>query len=211
MTRAGTRWTRGDYSGDATTLAQRLIGNRLVHVTAGGTRVSGIIVETEAYLGVEDRAAHCFGGRRTARNESMYAKPGTAYVYFTYGMHFCMNVVCGAEGEPTAVLLRALEPIEGESLMRRRRGPGGRIRARETLCAGPGCLTRALGIDRRQDGADLATSARLFVEWSGENREDRPLLSTARVGVGYAGEWARRPLRWVERGSAFASRGRPVA
>lgn len=210
--RAGARWKRSDFGVDAETLAQRLIGQRLVHLTRGGTRVSGVIVETEAYLGVEDRAAHCFGGRRTARNESMYARAGTAYVYFTYGMHHCMNVVCGREGEPAAVLLRALEPSEGVGLMRRRRRGGTeRVLPDEALCAGPACLCRALGLDLRQNGLDLASSSRLFVEWSGEPVGGRRLERTARVGVGYAGEWARSRLRWVEMGSRFASRGRPVA
>lgn len=206
------RWTRCDYSIDAITLAQRIIGHRLVHVTRGGTRVSGIIVETEAYLGVEDRAAHTFGGRRTARNASMYAHAGTAYVYFTYGMHHCMNVVCGREGEPTAVLIRALEPEEGMGLMsRRRRGRGGKAVRVEDLCSGPAKLTQALGIDLRQDGVDLGVHPRLFVEWLGDGGASRPLENTARVGVESAREWGKAPLRWFVRGSRFASRGRPVA
>lgn len=171
-----------------------------------------MIVETEAYLGVEDRAAHCFGGRRTARNESMYARAGTAYVYFTYGMHHCMNVVCGREGEPTAVLLRALEPREGLELMRRRRfgGERGVIQREEALCAGPARLCEALAIDLRQDGVDLAGRSRLFVEWS-DDESEVGLVNTARVGVGYAGDWGRAPLRWHIAGSRFVSRGRPVA
>src|SRR5690349_21341655 len=87
--------SRSFYSTGSAQLAQRLIGQRLVRVLDGGTRLAGIIVETEAYVGVKDRAAHSFGGRRTPRNEAMYQQAGTAYVYFTYGMHFCMNVVCG--------------------------------------------------------------------------------------------------------------------
>ena len=98
---------------DPEKLARRLLGQRLVRTLGDGTRLAGIIVETEAYLGVRDRAAHSFGGRRTPRNESMFARPGTAYVYFTYGMHHCVNVVCGRRDEPVAVLIRALEPVEG--------------------------------------------------------------------------------------------------
>ena len=111
------RLGRRFYSTDSATLAQALIGRVLVRALEDGTRLAGVIVETEAYLGVEDRAAHAFGGRRTARNESMYGPPGTAYVYFTYGMHFCFNVVCGRRDEPVAVLIRALQPIEGMDRM----------------------------------------------------------------------------------------------
>ncbi len=209
--RVEARWKRRDFEIDASTLAQRLIGQRLVHLTPGGTRVSGLIVETEAYLGVEDRAAHCFGGRRTVRNESMYAKGGTAYVYFTYGMHHCMNVVCGRKGEPTAVLLRALEPSEGIGLMRRRRSSPGRTVRSDWLCSGPACLCVSMGIDLRHNGLDLTSSDRLFVEWSGKAETVLPLDNTARVGVGYAGDWGRSRLRWAVRGSRFVSRGRPVA
>jgi DNA-3-methyladenine glycosylase len=97
--------------GDPITVARRLLGQRLVRVT-DGIRLAGTIVEVEAYLGAEDRAAHTFGGRRTARNESMYLPGGHAYIYFTYGAHFCLNVVCGQRDEGVAVLIRALEPTE---------------------------------------------------------------------------------------------------
>ena len=108
-----TRWSRRDFGAGSVEIAQRLIGSTLVRILDDGERLSGMIVETEAYLGVEDAAAHSFGGRRTARNEAMYAVGGTAYVYFTYGMHHCVNVVCGGIDEPVAVLIRALEPMEG--------------------------------------------------------------------------------------------------
>jgi len=169
-------------------------------VSRSGARVSGIIVETEAYVGVEDRASHARGGRRTARNEAMYAKPGTAYVYFTYGMHHCFNVVCGAEGEPVAVLVRALRPEEGLSLMRRRRGAG---RTDRELCAGPGRLCQALGIDRRLNGADLASGARLFIE---EGAAVGPVVRGRRIGVEYAGDWAAAELRWLISGDPHISR-----
>ena len=96
------RWSRRDFSAGSVEIAQRLIGSTLVRILDDGTRLSGVIVETEAYLGVEDAAAHSFGGRRTARNEAMYAVGGTSYVYFTYGMHHCVNVVCGGIDEPVA-------------------------------------------------------------------------------------------------------------
>ncbi|MGP1310517.1 MAG: DNA-3-methyladenine glycosylase, partial [Phycisphaerales bacterium] len=142
---------------DAERCAQRLLGTTLVRTLPDGVRITGVIVETEAYLGAEDRAAHTFGGRRTPRNESMYCRAGTAYVYFTYGMHFCMNIVCGREGEGTAVLLRALEPLEGIDAMRAHRA-GKRAAAtlkESDLCSGPAKLCAALCVDRDLDRVDL--------------------------------------------------------
>lgn len=192
------RLTRRQYATDPVTLAQSLIGCRLVCRTPSGKRVSGVIVETEAYLGVEDAAAHSYRGRRTARTEPMYGPPGTAYVYFTYGMHHCFNVVCGEEGEPVAVLIRALRPDEGVALMRRRRESVARRAADTTLCAGPGRLCEALGIDRRLTGVDFVTHPRLFIErrTGGAHAAAPALANSHRIGVGYAGDWARRTLRW---------------
>ena len=192
------RWTREEFSADPVTLAQRLIGALLVRTFDNGDRLAGMIVETEAYLGVEDRAAHSFGGRRTARTEPMYGPPGTAYVYFIYGMHHCMNVVCGSVGEPVAVLIRALEPVEGMAQIRRNRERGGkgRGRIRETdLCSGPAKLCQGLAIGRSFSGFDLAHGRGLSIE----HRPNIPvgeLVCSPRVGVEYAGEWAPKPLRW---------------
>ncbi|HEV3468766.1 MAG TPA: DNA-3-methyladenine glycosylase [Pyrinomonadaceae bacterium] len=136
---------------DTLLVARELLGKLLVVPAPGGGRVSGRVVETEAYLGEGDRASHAYGGRRTPRTETMYAAGGTAYVYFVYGMHHQLNVVTGAEGSPHAVLVRALEPSEGVDLMRLRR-PGREDRA---LTSGPGKLCQALGIDRTFDGEDL--------------------------------------------------------
>src|SRR5690606_28960799 len=108
------------YRRDPVTVARALLGQRLVRV-AQGVRTAGLIVEVEAYLGIPDKAAHTCGGRRTPRNESMWGDGGHAYIYFTYGMHHCMNVVAGAPGSPVAVLLRALEPVEGLEAMYARR------------------------------------------------------------------------------------------
>lgn len=203
-----TRAPREFFQTDAATLAKTLIGQRLVRVLDDGTRLSGLIVETEAYLGVRDRAAHAFGGRRTDRNESMYQRAGTLYVYFTYGMHHCMNVVCGEVGEPTAVLLRALEPTEGIDRMRAHRSARTVRELRETdLCSGPAKLCQALSIDRSQDGIDLVGSGEILVERTRSRAmADKKLVNTSRVGVDYAGAWARRRLRWYLRGSAHASR-----
>jgi DNA-3-methyladenine glycosylase len=158
----------------------------------------------EAYLGVRDRASHAFGGRRTARNGSMYGKPGLAYVYFTYGMHYCFNVVCGEEGTPAAVLVRALEPMEGLEEMFRRRGRTART-PRE-LCSGPGRLTKAMGIDRDLDGVDLCVGTGVFIQAPLGRRPS--LIPGPRVGIGDCGSWTARALRWHPRGSPWASRPR---
>jgi DNA-3-methyladenine glycosylase len=200
------RLSRSFYSTGSISLAQRLIGQKLVRVLGDGTRLAGVIVETEAYLGVKDRAAHSFGGRRTPRNEAMYDKPGTAYVYFTYGMHFCMNVVCGKVDEPVAVLIRALEPVEGLETMRINRSR----RTRRTglndrdLCRGPGRLCEALSIDRLLNGADLAQSPTLLIE-AGRTYGAKDVIRTTRVGIASALEWAHRPLRWYLRDSNHIS------
>jgi DNA-3-methyladenine glycosylase len=173
-------------------LAPRLIGCLLVRTLPDGTRMSGRIVETEAYLGVKDAAAHTFGGRRTLRNEAMYGPPGTAYVYFTYGMHHCMNIVCGKVGEPVAVLVRALAPAEGLEAMRERR----RAAPDRLLCAGPARLCKAMDIDLALNGADMCSGDALFVEVS-PPFPARKLTRTSRVGVDYAGDWAKKPLRWL--------------
>ncbi|MCB9845457.1 MAG: DNA-3-methyladenine glycosylase [Phycisphaeraceae bacterium] len=200
-----TRLSRRFFATDSPSLARRLLGCRLVRVLEDGTRLAGMIVETEAYLGLEDRAAHSFGGRRTPRNESMYARAGTAYVYFTYGMHHCVNVVCGRIDEPVAVLIRALQPTEGvERMFAHRRGA-----KRETdLCSGPGKLCQALAIDRSQDGQDLLAGGRLAVEASGRKPIDPScIINTPRIGIGSAGEWVDAPLRWAIAGNAHVSRG----
>ncbi|MHC4946934.1 MAG: DNA-3-methyladenine glycosylase [Planctomycetota bacterium] len=189
------------FRDDPVTVARALLGQTLVRVLAG-QRLAGRIVEVEAYLGAVDRAAHTWGGRRTPRNESMYLPGGHAYVYFTYGMHHCLNVVCGARDEGVAVLLRALEPAEGTEAMFARR----RAARRETdLCSGPARLTQALAIDRALDGIDLRTSGELFIE-----RRSRPagrrVVASPRVGVDYAGAWARRHLRFHLAGNPHCSR-----
>ncbi|MBX3388764.1 MAG: DNA-3-methyladenine glycosylase [Phycisphaeraceae bacterium] len=195
------RLPRSFFARESVVLAPDLIGTRLVHRLADGTRLSGIIVEVEAYIGSEDRASHAFGGRRTARNEAMYAKAGTSYVYFTYGMHFCMNIVCAEEGVPQAVLLRALEPdTDSLETMRKNRG----VESVRLLCAGPGRLCQALGIDRRLNGVDLCTSDELWLERAeaGQRKSER----SRRVGIDSAGAWAKRLLRWTERGNVYISK-----
>jgi DNA-3-methyladenine glycosylase len=201
------RLPRRFYARDPVALARGLLGQVLVRVLDDGTRLAGRIVETEAYLGVEDRAAHSFGGRRTERNAAMWGPAGHAYVYFVYGLHHCMNVVAERPGRPSAVLIRALEPLEGLDAMRARRaGKGPATRLRDTdLCSGPAKLAQALRLDRSLDGADLVRGKQLFIETGAHVPADR-IESGPRVGVGYAGEWAHEPLRFWLAGHPHVSR-----
>ena len=205
----GRRWKRQDYSTTAIILARLLLGRVLVRTLDDGTILAGRIVETEAYCGETDAASHAFRGRRTPRNEAMYAAPGAAYVYFTYGMHFCMNVVCGRENQPLAVLLRALEPLAGADVMRRLRSAGSRLGARSLpdrlLCSGPARLCQALAIDRSLNHENLVSSRRLFITEPAMAPRSRRIVRTPRIGIGYAGEWANKPLRFLLQDSEHVS------
>jgi DNA-3-methyladenine glycosylase len=182
-------------------VAPDLLGRVLVRRLPDGTRLSGRIVEVEAY-GPRDPSSHAFNGP-TPRNLVMFGPPGRLYVYFTYGMHFCANVVTGREGEGSAVLLRALEPLEGLEVMAGRRG----VDDRRLLCAGPARLAQALGIGRAEDGADLVRGAAVYLT-AGRPTPPRGVARTTRVGVG-DGPGAEPRWRYLERGSSFVSPGRP--
>ncbi len=211
----GCRLSRSFYMGSAVEVARGLLGKVLVSAV-GGRRTAGIIVETEAYGGVEDRASHAYGGRRTARTEMMYRIGGHAYVYLCYGMHWLFNVVTGEEGVPSAVLIRAIFPLEGWVWMwARRYGEGGipegfvwrrgDWRRWLGLGRGPGCVTRALGITGEHNGIDLVTSDVLWIEDRGMEVLDAWVMRGVRVGVDYAGEDARLPWRFGIRGSPCVS------
>ncbi len=163
----------------------------------------GRIVEAEAYRGPEDRAAHSFGGRRTARTEVMFGPPGYAYVFLVYGLHYHVNLVTTAVDAPHAVLIRAVEPIAGACLMASRRGLSPE---RRELCNGPGKLCAAFGIDRTDNGRDL-TQARLFLSDGPACR----VLRGTRVGVDYAGAWAQRLWRFCDPDSAYISTRKGLA
>src|SRR5438132_6815896 len=181
------------------TVTRELLGKLLVVPTSDGTRVSGLIVEAEAYRGPQDRASHAYGGRRTNRTETMYRIGGTAYVYFVYGMYYQFNVVTNVVEIPHAVLIRAIEPVEGLEVMRRRRhGHSG-----HNLTNGPGKLCIALGIDRQLDRADLLGD-RVWIE-EGEKISARRIASGPRVGIDYAEEWVDKPWRFWIKGNAFVS------
>ena len=155
--KAGLALPRSFYERSTLTVAEELLGKVLVHRAPGGD-AAGMIVETEAYIGEDDPACHAAPGP-TRRNEPLYGPPGIAYVYLNYGIHYLVNAVTEAEGHPAAVLIRALEPIDGIALMTRRRAPDGRRVAEHELCRGPGNLTKALGISLPENRLDLVTSA----------------------------------------------------
>lgn len=190
---------------DVLAVARDLLGTVLVVSTGRGGRVAGLIVETEAYRGPEDRASHAWNGRRTRRTETMYAVGGTAYVYFVYGMYYQFNVVTGVPDVPHAVLIRALQPLEGLPLMRRRRGGAADAR----LTSGPGVLCLAMGIDRSFDRADLL-GERVWLEEGPAPVARAAVARGPRVGIDYAGAWAARPWRFWIRDNPWVSRSRPA-
>lgn len=173
------------YDRDTIIVAKELLGKYLVHVSEGVERV-GRIVEVEAYLGPHDLAAHSSKGL-TERTKVMFGRPGHAYVYMIYGMHYCINVVTEREGHASAVLLRALEPIQNVQ---------GRTQ-------GPALLCKAMDIDKRLNGHDLLSSE-LYLAGNAETAT--VVIKRPRVGVDYAGHWAKRLLRFYIKGNAFVSR-----
>jgi DNA-3-methyladenine glycosylase len=177
-------------------VAAELLGMVVVSSVAGEI-TEGRIVETEAYLGYDDPASHGYLHRRNARNEALFGPPGSWYVYLSYGMHWCANLVCQKSGSASAVLLRALEPLAGLEVMRRRRGP---VPDRE-LCSGPGKLCQALGISRELDGQKMASS--LVIVRRPEVAEECRISVTPRIGITKAADW---PLRFHLAGSSWLSR-----
>ncbi len=180
------RLPRSFYDRDTVEVARDLLGRHLIHVVDGVER-AGRIVEVEAYLGTHDRAAHSSRGL-TPRTRVMFGPPGHAYVYLVYGMHWCMNVVTEADGHASAILLRALEPVANL----------------EGRTQGPALLCKAMGIDGRQNGCDLMRGE-LYVARAPLPGSLR-IVKRPRIGVDYAGHWAKRLLRFYIRGNAFVSR-----
>jgi DNA-3-methyladenine glycosylase len=177
-------------------VARELIGRTLVS-GSGRSRTVGRIVETEAYFGHRDPASHGFANRRHARNETLYSAAGTWYVYLSYGMHWCANLVCERETNAGAVLLRALEPVEGLEVMRRRRGGVERDRL---LASGPGRLTQAFGIDRELDAQPMRRSDVVILA---RDPLDTVVEVSVRIGITKAVDW---PLRFTESNSPWISR-----
>ena len=175
-----------------------LLGKLLVHDSPEG-RTAGMIVEAEAYCGPEDDAAHSFGGRRTARTEAMYGPAGQAYVFRLYGMHRCFNVVTASAGEPQAVLIRALEPVEGLALMAQRRGTA----EKRLLCSGPGRLCQAMGIGMEHYGQDLFSGSLRLEEY--RTFPPEAIGVSPRVNVDYAETYRDRLWRFFLRESPYVS------
>ena len=185
---------------DVLTVARDLLGKLLVVPGPNGERVSGMIVEVEAYRGPKDRASHAYGGRRTKRTETMYGDGGVAYVYFVYGMYYQFNVVSNVADIPHAILVRALEPVEGLGIMRARRHQ----HPDHNLTNGPGKLCIAMGIDRQLDGADLLGDRVWLEEY--ETIPARRIARGPRIGIDYAEKWIDKPWRFWIRDNSYVSR-----
>lgn len=191
-------WNNESLAIGAAEAAPLLLGKLLIHDSPEG-RTAGMIVETEAYCGPEDDAAHSFRGRRTARTEAMFASPGHAYVFRLYGMHRCFNVVTSPAGRPHAVLIRALEPVEGLALMARRRGSDDPL----LLCSGPGRLCQAMGIGMEHYGQDLFSGSLRLAEYRDFSPEE--IAVSPRVNVDYAPEYRDRLWRFFLKESPYVS------
>ena len=185
---------------DVLKIAKELLG-KIIVTTFKGQFTSGRIVETEAYAGEGDRASHAWGGRRTNRTEVMYGTGGTAYVYLCYGLHQMFNVVTNQQGIPHAILVRAVEPLEGVDLMLQRTG---KKQLDHTLTKGPGNVAKALGIFTRHTGLDLMGDE-LFIADDGFRIKKSDILATPRIGVDYAGEDAALPYRFIVQGNPYVS------
>jgi DNA-3-methyladenine glycosylase len=181
-------------------IAEDLLGKILV-TQIDGLRTSGRIVETEAYAGINDRASHAFGGKRTARSEHLYGPPGTLYMYICYGMHHLVNVITNKKDIPHGVLIRALEPLEGVEWMLNRTG---KTKLDFTLTRGPGNLARAMGLSKSQSGGNFF-SEEIFIEDDGTRYKKNQILVTHRIGVESAREDAELPYRFIVKGNPYVS------
>lgn len=184
-----------------TDLAVQLLGKQLFTLI-DGELTGGMIVETEAYNGVEDKASHAYGGRFTNRTQVMYGMGGVSYVYLCYGIHSLFNVVTAGEGTPHAVLVRGLEPITGVDIMLRRRNM---VVVKPNLTAGPGALAKALGIDRGLNAKDLQ-GEEIWIEDHGVSFSGEQIVSGPRIGVDYAGDHALLPWRFYVKGNKYVSK-----
>jgi DNA-3-methyladenine glycosylase len=186
---------------DVNDLAVRLLG-KLLFTRIDGELTGGIIVETEAYKGVEDKASHAYGGRFTNRTQVMFEEGGLSYVYLCYGIHHLFNVVTAPKGTPHAVLIRGVEPYEGVDVMLRRRNMAS---LKPNLTAGPGALSKALGIDKTLNAKDLLGDE-IWIEDSGLVFPEDQIVMSARVGVDYAEDHALLPWRYYVKGNKFVSK-----
>lgn len=195
------------FDQDCSTLSQKLLGCQLIRKLPDGSVVSGMIVETEAYLGGDDKASHSYGNKATERNRAMFMAPGTAYVYQIYGIHFCFNV--SSRGDGAAVLIRALQPMNGINHMTKLR-LGGKQKCKtnmtvKKLCNGPAKLCQALAINKSLNCVDLCKSEELWIQ-PRQPDSQLHLVSAKRIGVEYAGHyWASQPLRFYMNDNPYVS------
>ncbi|MCY9515615.1 DNA-3-methyladenine glycosylase [Paenibacillus apiarius] len=197
------RYSRASYRHDAVTLAVTLLGSVLVRRTEAGI-IKSRIVETEAYVGPEDKGCHAYNGRRTARTETMFHDGGTAYVYFIYGMYHCLNVVANAIDHPEAVLIRAIAPETDGDEARMKQFRHIRSRKAADLCNGPGKLCQALQIDKQCNGIDMTQSEELWVEggtWPGAHR----IMCAPRINIPYAQEYESKLWRFYVKEDPYVS------
>ncbi len=193
LTRRTVKLDRSFYEReDVLAIARELLG-KLIITSFDGETAAGRIVETEAYCGIHDKASHAYSGRRTSRTENMYKQGGVAYVYLCYGIHHLFNVVTNIENVPHAVLIRAIEPVEGKEIMLRR---SGRNTWDKNIGSGPGNVTKALGIITNHSGADLQ-GEKLYLAEDDYVLQENSITVTPRIGVDYAGEDANLLYRFV--------------
>jgi DNA-3-methyladenine glycosylase len=199
---------RSFYERDTLTVAKELLSCVLVHMTPKGT-TKGRIVETEAYVGPEDKGAHSYGGRHTPRMDPLYGTGGFAYIYQLHGYNYCINVVTQNEGVPQAVLIRAVEPLEGLELIALRRKidiSEGKKSKLKNVTNGPSKLCQAMGIDTSLNGIDLCGSE-IFIESQTGLKSGEEIVAAPRVHIDYAEEYKDKPWRFLLKGNAFVSNG----
>lgn len=187
---------------NALEVARKLLGTRLC-TRVNGVVTAGIVTETEAYCAPEDRASHAWNHRKTQRTEVMYRNGGHAYVYLCYGIHKLFNVVCGSEGSAHAVLIRAIQPVEGTEEMMKRRNLNSYS---PLISSGPGKLSQALGIGMQFNGVELSLSNGIWLEGKPGVIKPEDVVSASRIGIDYAGEWAEKPWRFYLNGSPWVSK-----
>lgn len=186
---------------DVLFLAKDLLG-KVLFTKIDGELTAGIIVETEAYFGVQDKASHAYGGRRTNRTETMYSEGGISYVYLCYGMHHLFNIVSSVKDEPHAILIRAIEPLIGKEIIEFRRSMPA---TKAAISAGPGSAAKALGIDRSFNAKHLH-GEEVWLEDHGIRYLDEEIAVTPRVGIAYAQEHALLPWRFFVKGNKYVSK-----
>ncbi len=187
---------------DALTISRELLGKVLVSNLSGRPKTSGMIVETEAYIAPEDKASHAFNYKRTKRTATMFMEGGTAYVYLCYGIHAMFNVITHQVGIPHAILVRAIEPIEGIDTMLQRRN---KAKKERTLTAGPGCVSQALGITTKLNASSVLGD-QVWIEDRGNEIVDDNIKATSRVGIPSAGEYKDKPWRFKVADSKWTSK-----